>query len=111
MKTERKMKKNFLLMMGVLCSVVFFASCEKNNTELGKTFDVKVKLCYPDGSPIGVSEGVEIKMVNTKGSVYTYLTDADGVALFNVPESARETVSSKLKALTLQTHYGKRTQS
>lgn len=93
-----KMKKNSVLLTGILCGLGLFASCEKA-PELDKTFDVAVRLCYPEGSPIGVAEGVEVKLANTTGSVYTGLTDDGGVARFNVPAGIYEASASEVRAL------------
>ncbi|WP_290541264.1 DUF4876 domain-containing protein [Alistipes sp.] len=93
------MKKIFVLMIGILCSVVFFASCEKSDSEQARTFGVKVQLRYPEGSPIGVTEGVEVKLANTMGSIYTDLTDAEGVAIFDVPAGIYEASASETRAL------------
>lgn len=93
------MKKSFVSLISILCCVVFFASCENDESGSTKTFNVRIQLCYPDSSSIGASKGVEIKLTNTMGAVYTSLTDDNGSALFNIPAGIYEASASEVRSL------------
>lgn len=90
------MKKHLLLIISIVCCI--FTACENNGPELAKTVDVTVVLSYPEDGDITATEGVEIKLTNTMGAVYTSLTDAAGAAVFNIPIGIYEASASEVRA-------------
>ena len=91
------MKKLFTLFA---CAVTLFTACTKDDggTRV-RTYEIAVRLIYPDDGSLTAAEGVEVRMTNSSsGTVVQAATDAQGVASFLLPEGIydRDTFALRL---------------
>lgn len=81
------MKKLFTLFA---CAVTLFTACTKDDDGTRvRTYEIAVRLIYPDDGSLTAAEGVEVRMTNSSsGTVVQAATDAQGVASFLLPEAS-----------------------
>jgi hypothetical protein len=85
---------NFQLKLAALALLVFAASCEKDDQEPVKTFDVTVQLTYPDGFEPAADVAVTLRNITT-GDVNEASTNASGAATFTVVAGLYEATASE----------------
>lgn len=94
------MKKLFYLMSFVAVMVLSSCGTDKPGDEPYKTYNVGVKLVYPNGSDYTSIQGVEVKMKNTvNNSEYSATTNADGEATFEVTVGVYDVVATDRRQL------------
>ena len=81
------MTKNFSILF--FLTLVFLNACngkfEDDITSNGSLQTLSLQLSYPEDSPYGASEGVEVTLTDNSGSVFIGTTDKNGVAEFKIP--------------------------
>lgn len=96
------MKKLFALLAVV--AMLGFASCETNDVQEVKLYDVSFALRYPADSGIEPIEGITVTVKNTNGTETTAVTDASGIAPFSLPEGVYEVSASEQRSLNGYTY-------
>ena len=81
------MTKNFSILF--FLTLVFLNACngkfEDDITSNGSLQTLSLQLSYPEDSPYGASEGVEVTLTDNSGGVFIGKTDKNGVAEFKIP--------------------------
>ena len=85
------------------CAALLGTACTKEKDDNGgkvRTYDVSVRLVYPEGSELSAVEGVEVRMANgSSGTVTTATTDAAGAACFKLPEGIYEAAATDRRSV------------
>ena len=92
------MKKNIYILL-LLC---LFTSCEdiyNVSTPSDIIYKVKIQLTYSDDYDLGTLSDVKVSLKSSLGTNYNTLTDAEGIASFEVPNGLYEVLSSDEKVL------------
>ena len=97
-KKNRMMKKLFTLFA---CAVTLFTACTKDDDGTRvRTYEIAVRLIYPDDGSLTAAEGVEVRMTNSSsGTVVQAATDAQGVASFLLPEGIYEAAATDRRSV------------
>ena len=74
--------KKFIYSIFCVSAAVLNVACSDDDNVIA-TYDVTVSLDYPEGT--SAQEGVIVTLTNSSSTAYVAETDAQGVALFNVP--------------------------
>ena len=89
------MKKIYLLLVSAM--VLFTACHDDDTTEIYRVIPVSVQLDYPSTADIASKENVSVQVTSSSGVVYTELTNADGVAAFELPLGLYEIMATDRK--------------
>lgn len=87
--------RKILIMTLVLVQVIAFCACTKEDVPAYQVSNVKITLAYPAGEGFEPAADVAVTLKNAStGTVFTDSTDAQGVALFEVPQGIYEAAAS-----------------
>lgn len=85
------------------CAALLGTACTKDKDDNGgkvRTYDVSVRLVYPEGSELSAVAGIEVRMTNgSSGTVTTATTDAAGTASFKLTEGIYEAAATDRRSL------------
>ena len=85
------------------CAALLGTACTKDKDDNGgkvRTYDVSVRLVYPEGSELSAVAGLEVRMTNgSSGTVTTATTDAAGTASFKLTEGIYEAAATDRRSL------------
>jgi hypothetical protein len=90
-------KLTFFYYLAAVALLGFSVSCEKDDEEPVKTFEVTVQLVYPDGFEPAASVTVSLKN-NITGAVVANTTDVNGATAFTVLAGLYEATASDVRS-------------
>lgn len=85
----------------LITALLFLYSCSDNdgNEANYKTYPVSVQLVYPSTSEWSAIEGIQVKLTDSNGSIYSAVTTAGGKATFAVPVGIYEASATDKRAV------------
>lgn len=86
------MKKLYFLLLSLV--IVFTACKDDNDSDAYKVIPVSVQLQYPTGADVTDMADVEVQATSSLGVVYVSLTNASGVASFELPIGLYEIIAT-----------------
>lgn len=93
------MTKKLLFFLLVAVSSLAFQACSDDKDETVKTYDVSVKLAYPDGYE--ARDSVQVTITNSlNNTIYSAKTNQSGTATFNVPAGVYSAASTEVRSVS-----------
>lgn len=92
--------KRFLSIFAIFAMCCCISCSENNGGEEYRTFEVAVRLLYPEESGMKAAAGVAVRMTSgSNGAVLQAATDEAGVALFRLPEGVYEAAATDRRSV------------